>query len=78
MDFVIAVGNDWSGAYLDGALLTQNHSLSAIELLRSMDGYRVHEGRLTVKVLSVNEDWLAEAGSFPEILADVKFEGAAQ
>lgn len=78
MDFVIAVGDDWQGAYLDGFLLTQNHSVSAVELLRSMDGYRVKEGRLTVKVMVYDEDWLSEVGGMPESLSDVKFVGAAQ
>lgn len=73
MNFVFAVGCDWTALYLNGVLVTQNHTLSAIEVLRAMDGYKVVDGsNFTAKTVEVDEDWLEEQGYMPEKLEDVK------
>lgn len=72
MNFVIARGSDWEGAYLNGTLLVQDHSLSATQLLRAMLGYSL-PGRLNVEVREVDEDWMETQGYLPEDITKVKW-----
>ena len=72
MNFVVVVGDDWQGIYLNGVLVTQNHSVSAIALLRSMDGYAV-SGRLNVEIREADPEWLCHNGDLPQTLNEVKF-----
>lgn len=74
MNFVIAVANDWQGIYLNGELLIQNHSISATQLLRYINGYRANFGpRIITEVKYVDEDWLQVIGVLPQLLDEVKF-----
>lgn len=72
MKFTVVRGNDWEAIYLGEYLLTQNSRISAIDLLRCMEDYRVEAGRLEVSVREADLDWLETLGTFPEELCDVK------
>ena len=72
MNFVAVVGDDWQGIYLNGVLVTQNHSISAVALLRHMDGYAVG-GRLDLEIREADPEWLYDRGDLPQTLDEVKF-----
>jgi hypothetical protein len=73
MDFVLAITDDWQGLYFSGNLVTQNHRLSAAEILRAMDGYKVNGGRMITQIKEVDFEWITQQTSLPERLEDVKF-----
>lgn len=69
MNFVIVsdVNGDWQGVYLNDVLITENHRVSAAELLLAMHGYQT-DGRIYVKRADTEcED------RFPDKLEDVVF-----
>ena len=72
MIIVIVQSNEWQGAYLNGVLVNQNHNITAIELLRCMDGYKL-EGRLQFFTRVADQSWMDEVTSFPQTIEEVKF-----
>lgn len=73
MNLVLVCGCDWAALYLNGVLVTQNHNLSAGEILAAIHNYKVTGDHITTKIVEVNEVWLEEQGYMPEKLEDVKF-----
>lgn len=57
-------GDDWEGMYIDGKLIIENHVLSVPEVLE--------KSGLEYDEVFADQDWLAEHGSLPEKLKDVK------
>lgn len=72
MEFVIAQANDWMGVYLNGVLVTQDHSISANSLLYAMSGYAT-QGRISISTKAIDEAWLETQGFLPDHLNKVKF-----
>lgn len=71
-NFVLAQAGDWEGLYLNGVLVTQDHSLSARNILRAMTGYSI-EGRLEVETRTVDDDWMETQGYLPEEISKVQW-----
>lgn len=63
---VLVHGEDWSGLYLNGKLVYENHSISSETLLDCLE--------IPYDVRWVNEDWLFDFGSLPRTLGDVVYE----
>lgn len=61
-------GDDWSGLYIDGALVTEGHSVSARDALEVVAG--VGPFRLVCEV--ADQEWLESEGNLPAKLADVR------
>lgn len=57
-------GDDWEGVYINGKLVTEGHHVRIDELLQllGIDGGQIY----------ADDAWLAEQGSLPENLEDVK------
>lgn len=67
--FVVVDGDDWSGIYVDGILLTEGHGFGTTEVLKiAMEHGPVEsvEGRYADVV------WLHDQGFLPTNLEDVK------
>ena len=65
-EVTIVYGDDWEGLYVDGKLVAQNHSVSAISALESL-GFSVNQKE-------VDYAWLLDEGNLPDSLSDVKME----
>jgi hypothetical protein len=63
-DVTFVDGDDWDGIYVDGNLKVENHCLDIGELCEATG--------IKVNIIAPDEDWLAENGSLPELLKDVK------
>jgi hypothetical protein len=63
-----AFGDDWSALYLDGVLKEEGHDFYVEDIATLFI-----ENRSIVEFERINVcmDWLAEAGAYPESLADV-------
>ena len=63
---VIVNGDDWAGIYIDGKLQYEGHSISPNDILTVLG--------IEHKEIECDYDWLAERGSLPENLKQVKTE----
>ena len=71
-EYVLVDGDDWSGLFYNGQLLTEGHY---IELGDLGDTVVENGGRITrFETLRADDEWLAEGGRFPRDLREVKFE----
>lgn len=70
MKFIVLQSDDWQAVYLNGQLITQDHRISAIQLLRNLDGYRIEEGRLELEVHTADPAILEDSGEFPPVFDD--------
>jgi hypothetical protein len=68
----IVRGDDWEGAYVNGKLETEGHSLEVAETVRLAVRHKVAE----VFVRSCDIAWLHDEGNLPDDLFKVKFEVA--
>lgn len=57
-------GGDWEGLYVDGELLTENHSLSAWHILSELSQVFGFE----FKSYEANGEWMYDVGHFPSQL----------
>lgn len=67
--FTIVTGDDWSGLYVDGALVEQGHSLQPFEILAAA---KDHGPVTAVLQFEADYDWLADNGYLPDDIASVK------
>lgn len=56
--------SDWQGLYIDGKLVMENHQLSIYEILDAIG--------IDYKYIEADDEWLANRGSLPEKLSQVK------
>lgn len=68
MKVTLIRGCDWEGLYIADKLVMENHVLSAADLFRKLKGTSFHGWNIK----EVDDDWLAEVGSLPESLKEVK------
>lgn len=64
--FVHDPGGDWTGMFIDGKLVLENHSLHYSHVLEALD--------IPFENLTADGEWLEEVGSFPKKLSKVKLE----
>ncbi|GAB9152983.1 hypothetical protein [Bradyrhizobium diazoefficiens] len=66
----LAQGDDWSGIYVDGQLVTEGHSIRTLEVVEICIEHKVTvaEGKL------VDIPWLNEQGSLPQREEEVVWE----
>ena len=65
----LVYGDDWAGAYVNGELIMQNHSLCEIQLLN-----KVSKFGLPFKLdtsFNVDVEWLHKVGHLPKKIEDV-------
>jgi hypothetical protein len=63
----IVSGDDWSGAYIDGVLTHEGHSINIHDWLEL-----VTMGITKTERLECDDAWLYKLGRFPKLLQDVK------
>lgn len=68
-EIMIALGDDWSGLYKNGWLVTEGHSITADDIMHSLGS--LHD--IVYNRFEVDMNWLDGAGSFPNNLDEVKF-----
>ena len=66
MKVTIVTGDDWQGIYIDGVLKDESHGLRPCDVLDAVG--------ITYREIAADLDWLADEGSLPEQLSDVKVE----
>ena len=66
-EYVIADGDDWTGLYINGKLVTEGHSISLKETL----DIAVETPPTEVHWREVNLNWLEHFGSLPTNIYDV-------
>lgn len=64
-----ARGDDWEGVYIDGALVTEGHSIDEVEAVRLALAHKV----TAVECKECDCNWLHEEGNLPNALTDVKW-----
>lgn len=67
--FVIVDGDDWSGIYVDGVLLTEGHSFQAGEVLQAAMNHGPVD---SIETRYADAAWLEDRGRLPTKLSDVK------
>lgn len=68
---VLATGDsDWQGLYIDGQLVTEGHSISAMAALSEVAG----KGDIVFKNIVYDAEWMDKQGYLPHILAEVQEE----
>jgi len=60
---VIAIGEDWSGVYLEGRLVFEGHSLRFIDVLRELG--------FDVNVIHPDQTWLESIRNLPDNVKDI-------
>jgi hypothetical protein len=60
----VVSADDWYGLYIDGKLVTENHSLRWSDVLQAL-GIKYNWD-------AVDEEWMEEHGRLPENFKDVK------
>lgn len=68
--YVLVDGDDWSGLYCNGRLISEGHSFSVREIFELIQ----ENGGAVSRFNSVEADmdWLSDVGSLPEDLREVK------
>ncbi len=81
MHVALVTGDDWEGLYIDGVIVNETHSIEAgdmMEFIVEAQGKQNRPGdlcpQITYEHVWVDLDWLAEEGSLPAKLEDVKRE----
>lgn len=69
---VKVTGDDWSGIYIDGKLVTEGHSIPFHDLMEVLTEH-VPTGIDYWTALDVDDKWLQNEGSLPPILREVVF-----
>lgn len=69
-DVVIALGDDWSGLYVNRKLVYEDHRLRADDVCRCLVGHTI----ATFSQGEVDLAYLEEYGSLPENINEVKWE----
>ncbi len=67
---IIAESDGWIGIYVNGDLITEDHSIQPHEAVDIAIEYDVTE----VEREYVNQDWMDDLGAFPRNIKDVKWE----
>ena len=70
---VIAQGDDWEGLYIDGALVDEGHSLGVRNTLRFLLSAEPSISDADLSVREVDLDWIADRGSLPTYIDEVKW-----
>ena len=58
-----ALGNDWTGMYVDGVLVTEGHSIPYWDIVKAL-GFEY-------KSVTADEEYLEEYGCMPDDLKDI-------
>ena len=71
--------DDWEGLYIDGKLILEGHSLSAVDVLDAIWEHRTPGFGLRVtsyEAHDADEDWMFTQGTLPVDFEDVKVDDA--
>lgn len=55
--------SDWEGLYVDGELVLEGHSISAMQVLRAL--------KIAYTSVEADDDWLYDVGRLPEKIEDI-------
>lgn len=64
-EIVLVRANDWEGLYVDGALISENHSIDPHTILDLVGGKCIY-------LTSAQDHGLCDRGALPATLADLK------
>lgn len=62
-------GDDWSGLYIGDRLVTEGHSVTALDALEAVATLL---GGFAIETVEADQEWLESEGSLPAALVDVR------
>lgn len=65
LDIKYVLGEDWEGIYINDWLKIEGHDVSTFQAIYIVASYMKEFNDFKIKVLTVNQEWLEDQGSFP-------------
>lgn len=71
---IIAQGDDWQGLYIGGTLMAEGHEIDTVEMFKIILNTMPKVIADDISRRWVDLDWIADRGSLPQSIDDVKWE----